>query len=113
MDDRRWAVARPQAAPEAGHQPRSRRECVGELVQIDGCEHWWFEDRGPQCTLLVFVDDATGRLMHLQFVESESTFAYFHATRAYLESWGKPVAFYSDKPASFASITRARSAATA
>jgi hypothetical protein len=66
------------------HQPGSRRECVGELVQIDGSEHWWFEDRGPQCTLLVFVDDATSRLMHLQFVESESTFAYFHATRAYL-----------------------------
>ena len=79
------------------HQPRHRRECVGELVQIDGCEHWWFEDRGPQCTLLVFIDDATSRLMHLQFVESESTFAYFHATRAYLEAWGKPVAFYSDK----------------
>jgi transposase len=79
------------------HQPRSRRDCVGELVQIDGCEHWWFEDRGPQCTLLVFIDDATGRLMHLQFVESESTFAYFHAARAYLEAWGKPVAFYSDK----------------
>src|SRR3954467_693164 len=79
------------------HQPRHRRECVGELVQVDGCEHWWFEDRGPQCTLLVFIDDATSRLMHLQFVESESTFAYFHATRAYLEAWGKPVAFYSDK----------------
>jgi hypothetical protein len=79
------------------HQPRCRRDCVGELVQVDGCEHWWFEDRGPQCTLLVFIDDATGRLMHLQFVESESTFAYFHATRAYLEAWGKPVAFYSDK----------------
>ena len=47
------------------HQPRHRRECVGELVQIDGGEHWWFEDRGPQCTLLVFVDDATSRLMHL------------------------------------------------
>jgi hypothetical protein len=45
---------------------------------------------------LVFVDDATSRLMHLQFVESESTFAYFHAARAYLEAWGKPVAFYSD-----------------
>jgi hypothetical protein len=77
------------------HQPR--RDCVGELVQVDGSEHWWFEDRGPQCTLLVFVDDATSRLMHLQFVESESTFAYFHAARAYLEAWGKPVAFYSDK----------------
>ena len=79
------------------HQPRHRRECIGELVQIDGSEHWWFEDRGPQCTLLVFIDDATSRLMHLQFVESESTFAYFHAARAYLETWGKPVAFYSDK----------------
>src|SRR5262249_36113760 len=79
------------------HQPRPRRDCVGELVQVDGSEHWWFEDRGPQCTLLVFVDDATSRLMHLQFVESESTFAYFHAARAYLEAWGKPVAFYSDK----------------
>src|SRR6202049_2163253 len=77
--------------------PRHRRDCVGELVQIDGCEHWWFEDRGPQCTLLVFVDDATSRLMHLRFVASESTFAYFHATRAYLEAWGKPVALYSDK----------------
>jgi transposase len=79
------------------HQPRPRRDCVGELVQVDGSEHWWFEDRGPQCTLLVFVDDATSRLMHLQFVESESTFAYFHAARAYLEVWGKPIAFYSDK----------------
>jgi hypothetical protein len=79
------------------HQPRYQRDCVGELVQVDGCEHWWLEDRGPQCTLLVFIDDATGRLMHLQFVESESTFAYFHAARAYLETWGKPVAFYSDK----------------
>ena len=79
------------------HQPRSRRDCVGELVQIDGSEHWWFEDRGPQCTLLVFVDDATSRLMHLQFVESESTFAYFDAARGYLEAWGKPIAFYSDK----------------
>jgi Winged helix-turn helix len=79
------------------HQPRYRRDCVGDLVQVDGCEHWWFEDRGPQCTLLVFIDDAAGRLMHLQFVESQSTFVYFHATRAYLEAWGKPVAFYSDK----------------
>jgi hypothetical protein len=79
------------------HQPRPRRECVGELVQVDGSEHWWFEDRGPQCTLLVFVDDATSRLMHLQFVESESTFAYFQAARSYLEAWGKPVALYSDK----------------
>ena len=79
------------------HQPRNRRECVGELIQIDGSQHWWFETRGPQCTLLVYIDDATSRLMHLQFVESESTFDYFKATRTYLEQHGKPVAFYSDK----------------
>jgi len=79
------------------YQPRPRRDCLGELIQIDGSEHWWFEDRGPQCTLLVYVDDATSRLMHLQFVESESTFSYFVATTAYLEKHGKPVALYSDK----------------
>jgi len=79
------------------HQPRYRRDCVGELIQIDGSEHWWFETRGPQCTLLVYVDDATSRLMHLQFVQTESTFDYFKATRSYLERHGKPIAFYSDK----------------
>ncbi len=98
---RKWMVAdglwRDRKQRRRIHQPRPRRECVGELVQVDGSEHWWFEDRGPQCTLLVFVDDATSRLMHLQFVESELTFAYFHAARAYLETWGKPIAFYSDK----------------
>ena len=79
------------------HQPRRRRECVGELVQIDGSEHAWFEDRGAMCTLLAFVDDATSWLMQLRFVTSESAFDYFRATRAYLEQHGKPVAFYSDK----------------
>jgi hypothetical protein len=66
-------------------------------VQIDGSEHAWFEDRGPPCTLLAFVDDATSRLMQLRFVTSESAFDYFRATRGYLKEHGKPVAFYSDK----------------
>ncbi len=79
------------------HQPRRRRDRLGELVQIDGSEHAWFEDRGEACTLLAFVDDATSRLMHLRFVASESAFAYFRSTRAYLQEHGKPVAFYSDK----------------
>jgi hypothetical protein len=103
---RRWMIAdgiwqdrRHRLKPV--HQPRYRRDCAGELVQIDGSEHWWFEDRGPQCTLLVFIDDATSRLMYLRFVETESTFDYFHAARAYLERYGKPVAFYSDKHATF------------
>jgi hypothetical protein len=83
------------------HQPRHRRDCLGELVQIDGCDHEWFEDRGPRCTLLVYVDDATGRLMELRFVVSESAFDYFRATISYLKRHGKPVALYSDKHSIF------------
>lgn len=79
------------------HQPRLRRECFGELIQIDGSEHRWFEDRGDPCTLLVFIDDATSTLMELRFVKSESTFSYFEALERYLTTHGRPVAFYSDK----------------
>ncbi len=79
------------------HQPRLRRESYGELVQIDGSEHRWFEDRAEPCTLLVFVDDATSKLMQLRFVPSESTESYFQALRGYLQNHGYPVAFYSDK----------------
>jgi transposase len=79
------------------YPPRPRRACLGELVQLDGSDHAWFEDRGPKCTLLVYVDDATSRLMELCFADVESTFDYFRATRRYLERHGKPMAFYSDK----------------
>jgi hypothetical protein len=83
------------------HQPRRRRDCLGELVQIDGSEHAWFEHRGPACTLLAFVDDATSQLMQLRLVASESAFDYFRATGDYLRTYGKPVAFYSDKHSIF------------
>jgi transposase len=83
------------------HQPRLRRESLGELVQIDGSEHRWFEQRGEACTLLVFIDDATSRLMQMRFVPSESTASYFEALDGYLKSYGCPVAFYSDKHSVF------------
>src|SRR3954468_17282365 len=58
---RRWMAAAGLWVPRKDrrarvHQPRHRRDRLGELVQVDGCEHYWFEDRGPPCTLLVFVD---------------------------------------------------------
>jgi transposase len=90
--------------PTKVYQPRARRACLGELVQIDGSDHRWFEERAPACTLLVYVDDATSRLMHLHFTATESTFSYFEATRAYLERHGKPVALYSDKASVFRSV---------
>jgi transposase len=79
------------------HGLRQRRPRYGELVQLDGSPHDWFEGRAPRCTLLVFVDDATGRLMQLSFVEAETTLNYFAAVRAYARAYGKPRAFYSDK----------------
>jgi hypothetical protein len=93
-------VPRRLRAPKI-QQPRSRRACLGELVQIDGCDHRWFEDRAPACTALVYVDDATSRLMVVLFVGVESTFAYFEATHRYLKHYGKPLAFYSDKASVF------------
>lgn len=95
LEDGLWLDRRRRL--KRAHQPRHRRDCVGELIQVDGCEHWWFEDRGRQCSLLVFIDDATSRLMQLRFVRTESTFSYFAAVREFLEAHGKPVAFYTDK----------------
>jgi hypothetical protein len=83
------------------YQPRYRRECLGELIQIDGSFHRWFEDRGPQTSLLVFIDDATSRLMHLKMEPSENTLGYMQATCDYIVLHGKPVAFYSDKHSVF------------
>ncbi|MGF1687898.1 ISNCY family transposase [Photobacterium japonica] len=103
---RQWMIADGLWVPHAKrkpkiYQPRNRRDCLGELIQIDGSHHNWFEDRSPHCCLLVFIDDATGKLMNLRFSETESAFDYMAATREYLEQHGKPTAFYSDRHAVF------------
>jgi transposase len=90
-----WKPKRAKKPPV--HQLRERRACFGELVQIDGSDHAWFEERGPKCTLLVYIDDATGQLLELWFVPDETFFAYCEASRYYFERYGKPIAFYSDK----------------
>ena len=111
MADAGLWIPRRQRPPKI-YQPRARRACVGQLIQIDGSEHAWFEERAPACTLLVYVDDATSRLMMLHFTATESTFSYFEATRAYLERYGKPVAFYSDKASVFRPTTKGEAGVT-
>jgi transposase len=83
------------------HQLRERRACVGELVQIDGSPHAWFERRAEACVLLVFIDDASGKLQQLRFAVNESFFSYSEAAEGYFRQHGKPVAFYSDKHSIF------------
>jgi hypothetical protein len=75
---------------------RERKECVGILVQLDGSPHDWFEGRGPRCTLLVFIDDATSRILWLKFVDSESVQTLMEATREYMIKCGRPVTFCVD-----------------
>lgn len=55
------------------HPLRERRACLGALIQFDGTPHDWFEGRGERCTLLGFIDDATGNLKQLRFAPTETT----------------------------------------
>jgi hypothetical protein len=82
---------------KAIHQMRTRRPCFGELVQIDGSDHDWFEGRADRCCLIVFIDDATSKLLALHFVPTECRDGYFAAIEHHISKYGRPVAYYSDK----------------
>lgn len=79
------------------YQQRERRACFGELVQIDGSHHDWFEGRNAKCCLLVLIDDATSALLGLHFCEAETTQGYFELMHNYFERYGLPMGLYSDK----------------
>lgn len=103
---RQWMTAqglhRPKERKERKVHPlRARRPCYGELVQIDGSEHDWFEGRAERCTLLVFIDDATSQIQYCRFVGAETTRDYMQATWEYILRYGKPSALYSDKHSVF------------
>ena len=82
------------------HVWRPRRSCRGELVQWDTSEHDWLEGRGGKLYLISMIDDATSELV-AQFVPSDSTEENLRLLRRYLESNGRPVAFYTDKASLF------------
>jgi transposase len=75
---------------------RERRACFGDLIQVDGSHHNWFEERGDRCCLMTLVDDATGRSSFL-FTRDEGTFAVMAALRGWVQSYGVPVALYTDR----------------
>lgn len=90
-----WEVNKRKNLPL--YQRRERRPQEGELIQIDGSYEKWFEDRGPKCCLINMIDDATGKLQELRFVNHESTENYFKVIRTYLENHKRPLAIYSDR----------------
>jgi transposase len=96
---RRWLIANGGSNVQRKKRPhrkrRERRAAIGELVQFDGSEHDWFEGRGPYCTLLHAIDDASNRTF-LQFTPSEDTANVLVTLRMYCERFGIPRALYTD-----------------
>ena len=82
------------------HTWRPRRSCRGELVQWDTSVHDWLEGRGPRLYLVAMIDDATSQA-YARFVEQDSTEANLRVLWGYLERWGRPVEFYTDKSSLF------------
>jgi hypothetical protein len=89
-----WEAHRRKATHRAW---RERRRCVGMLIQLDGSDHDWFEGRGPRCALIIYIDDATSRILYGEFVNVEDTLTLMRTTRTYLRRFGRPTAFYVDK----------------
>lgn len=83
------------------YQQRQRRLRFGELTQIDGSFHDWFEGRAEACCVIVFIDDATSKIVAIHFAPRETTVAYFTAATGYFSRYGRPLAFYSDKHSIF------------
>ena len=83
------------------HQQRERRSCFGELVQIDGSPHDWFEGRSKPCCLIAFIDDATSKAIQLRFVLVENTQAYFACAKKHFKHYGRPFSYYSDRHSIF------------
>lgn len=75
---------------------RERKGCVGEMVQMDGSHHDWFEGRGERCVLMVMVDDATGQT-YARFYESETTEAALDIFGRYVRGHGLPLSLYVDR----------------
>jgi len=101
---RRWLMAAGLWAGSRAKRPhrrhRDRRTAIGSLIQFDGSPHDWFEGRGPICTLLVAIDDASSQ-SYLRFVTSENTGEVLATLRLYLERYGIPRAFYTDRGSVF------------
>lgn len=83
------------------HPMRERRARFGEMIQIDGSPHDWFEGRSAKCSLIVFIDDATGRLTQLRFMPTETTLGYMSVLHAHILQYGAPAVLYSDKHSIF------------
>ena len=83
------------------YQGRKRRPRFGELVQLDGSYHDWFEGRADECCLIVLIDDATSKIITMRFEERETTFGYMRCVEDHIRRYGRALAYYSDRHSIF------------
>ena len=81
---------------------RERKAHVGELLQLDGSHHDWFEGRGPRCVLMAYIDDASSRV-YAQFYAYEGTIPAMDSFQRYVTRYGIPLAVYADKHTTYQS----------
>ena len=86
-------------------QWRERKHSFGEMIQMDGSHHDWFEDRGPECVLMGYIDDATGRPFG-RFYPYEGTLPAMDSFKRYIEKYGMPVSIYLDKHPTYKSTKK-------
>ena len=97
---RRWLLAsgdwRVERRRQKHRSQRERKPCFGQLVQMDGSEHDWFEGRAPRAVLMVMIDDATNRT-YARFAEAETTRAAYDVFEGYVRQYGLPQGLYVDR----------------
>ncbi|HAM53060.1 MAG TPA: ISNCY family transposase [Nitrospiraceae bacterium] len=86
-------------------QWRTRKAHRGEMVQMDGSHHDWFEGRGPACVLMGYIDDATGRV-YARFYEYEGTLPAMDSFKRYIRLYGLPRSVYLDRHTTYKSMAR-------
>jgi transposase len=86
-------------------QWRERKHRYGEMVQMDGSHHDWFEGRGPRCVLMGYIDDATGRVLG-RFYDYEGTIPAMDSFKRYIKKYGLPLSVYLDKYKTYKSTAR-------
>jgi transposase len=100
-----WAVKQRR---RQHRQWRERKHHYGEMLQIDGSHHGWFEGRGPKCVLMGYIDDATGKV-YARFYEYEGTIPAMDSMKRYIRNYGMPVSIYLDKHTTYKSPGKASS----
>lgn len=106
---RRWLLESgdwKKARKHRGHrQWRQRKDHPGEMVQMDGSHHDWFEGRGPRSVLMAYIDDATGRV-YARFYAYEGTIPAMESFKRYIRRYGLPMRVYLDKHSTYKSTAK-------